>query len=236
MAKATKVKRPQVNHAFKSCRDAIQPNTPGSSPGSAGLNIVIATAGTPANYAGVLTPVGLTSTQLGASSYTKGTSGNVLPPSLRGLFTRAVGFQWYRVTRAKLVFVGSVGSTSAGSIVLAGYSDPADVMNITYSPFLSGPNTKTFDLASSSSKELSVPIPVDSSWKKVSSQLSLPGDVYPFNASGPGVLVPVNTVSDLAFGAWTVYAYGVTTAGQIGSVFIDYDVEFKLPVDGSVNL
>lgn len=189
------------------------------------------------NFAQVICPLGLTSVLLGASSYTAGTYGNVTGPPLRGLYSRGVDFQWYRITRAKIVFVSNLGSTVTGTVTLAGYSDPTDVAVVTLQSQVSGINTRTFDLASGASRELSVPIPVDSSWKKVSSVLTLPGNVYPFTGATAGSIAIVNTIGDLCCGAVSAYIQGgPANATAAGTYFLDYDVEFKGVVDGALNV
>lgn len=231
--------RPVHNHAFLGVRDALLMPAPGSAP-SAGTFTVGTDSGGNSNNAWVFCPLGLTSVTLGASSYTAGTAGNVLAPSMRTLFNRALDFQWYRVTRAKVVFVGNVGSTVTGILTMSGYTDPSDVNAVTFQTYVSSQSTKSFDLASSSSKELSIPIPVDSTWKKVTTNLSVPGNVYPFNAANAGSIAVLNTVTDLAFGAFGYYlagysSGGTATATNVGTFYIDYDVEFKGPIDAAVN-
>lgn len=234
--KGKKTKARPANHSFHGLREALLAPGPGGTPGTNAAPIGQLVTNTQYNNAWVLAPLGLTSVQLGASSYTRGSLGNVSGPPLRGLYNRAVDFQWYRVTRAKLVFVGSVSSTIGGTIALAGYSDPFDVTNLTLSATVSGPSTRTFDAASASTKELSVPVPVDSSWKKCSSVLTMPGDVYPFSGANAGSLAVVNSVSDLAFGAVSiVWQTDAPANTNLGRVFLDYDVEFRGPIDSSVN-
>lgn len=234
MAKQNKKTNRQVtNHAFKNCRDVIIG-------GNAATTTQPATAFT--NSAGSfgqvwpLSPVGLSTAVYTSSTYTQGTTGNVCPPILRGLYNRSIDFQWYRVTRAKLVFVGNVGSTAVGTLTLAGYTDPMDVSTPTNIPTVSNTQyTKVFDLASSSSKELSISIPVDSTWKKVSSILLMPGGVAPFSGSSTTMLVPVNSVGDLCFGGISVTVAGGPASAGVGNMYIDYDVEFKGVIDVSLN-
>lgn len=231
--KQTKTK--QSNHTFKNCRDAFL--IPAARVGTSS-NILLATtdANGNGNFATVLAPLGLTSSTLGASSYSAGTLGNMLGPPLRGLYNKAVDFQWYRVTRAKFVFVGNVGSTTTGNITLAAYTDPTDVTATPSAAYSSGRSNRTFDLASSSNRELSVPVPVDSAWKKVSSLLNEPGNIYPFTAASAGTLAIINTVSDLSFGSVTYLITGApASATNLGSCFLDYDIEFKGVVDASIN-
>lgn len=222
------------NHTFHGCRDVIvngSSGVPTSTPA-----YVTTTSGGAYAYSWCLAPLGLGAAVYGSSAYQQAVAGNVASPYLRGLYNRALDFQWYRVTRAKLVFVGQVGSTSTGSITLSGYSDPSDASLVTNINNVSlGSSTKAFDLASASTKELSVSIPVDTTWKKVSWTLSEPAGIAPYTGSSVGVIVPVSTVGDLSFGAVSVSVVGAAATVSLGTLYIDYDVEFKGPIDSAVN-
>lgn len=236
-----KTKRVVVNHAFKNCRDAL--TVP--SGGSATPSQTVFTAASDTTGAGrigwILAPIGLTATTSDGTGIVKnGPPCNLLTPPLRGLFSKAVDFQWYRITRAKLIFVSNQGSTIAGQITLSAYTDPSDVAVGTYGAQLSSVSTKTFDLASAVSKEITIPIPVDSAWKRSSSILSVVGNSFPYQASGPNTSVIINTVADLVCGAIGVSWYGVSLNGtaavtNLGVFYVDYDAEFKGPIDQFVN-
>lgn len=228
-------RRTQLNHSFRGLRDPLVYGTTGGVPNTANRTVGVDANGN-FNYQVPLAPLGLTAATLASGTYSAGASGNACAPVLRGLYNKCADFQWYRVTRAKLVFVGSAGSTATGVITLAGYSDPSDVAAGTYMANVSSTNTKAFDVASSATRELSVPIPVDSAWKKVTSLLSVPGGVVPYSGSGssPAVLVSINTVSDLCFGAISVTVAGAAASATLGYMYIDYDVEFKGPIDTAV--
>lgn len=227
-----------MNHSFKGVRDTLLVPQPGGLTNTA-LAVTSTNAGT-GNNAWTFSPLGLTSVTLAGGVFSQGTTGNIVGPSLRSLYNRSLDFQWYRVTRAKVVFVGNVGSTVTGSLTMAAYTDPSDVGQITYQAFISGPGTRSFDMASAATKEFSVPVPVDSSWKRVSSILTVPGNVYPYTAAAADCFSVVNSVADLCFGAFTYYltgytSGGVATASNVGQFYLDYDVEFKSPVDVSVS-
>lgn len=226
------VKRSQ-NHVFPQLREQLLVQAPGPTPGSAG-----STASTNASGSGsgswILNPLGITGATLSGSTFTY-TYGNVVGPPLRGLYNRAVDFQWYRVSRAKFVFVSSVGSTTPGQMTLSAYTDPLDVGNLTYPAYSSSGSTKVFDLATVATREASIPIPVDSSWKKVSSMTVLPGNSYPFVATSASTLVCANSVADLCFGAVSATWTSNVVSGNLGAFFIEYDVEFKSPIDPAVN-
>jgi len=233
-------RRPALNHRFVGLREAILAGGAGPAPSSNSLAINTNSGGaTSGSFA--LSPIGLTSATTGATNtgtYSNGTAGNVCGPLLRGLYNRALDFQWYRVTRARLIFVGTQGSSTTGIITLVGYTSPLDVAIGTGIPQLSSSSTKTFDLSNASTKELSVPIPVDSSWKRVTSLLTVSGASVPF-FGGSTSIVPVSTVDDICFGAVSYSVgsgpVGTGTGTYIGTLFLDYDVEFKGVIDASVN-
>ncbi|QKN22667.1 coat protein [Erysiphe necator associated tombus-like virus 8] len=231
--KSTKV---VYNHFYKNCRDAVTVPTTGSSPGTTTAAMTQGASGAVGNFATSLSPVGLTSVVYGTSTVTAGAIGNVAAPVLRGLYNKAVDFQWYRVTSARLVFVGTVPATINGQITLYSYVDPMDAANRTSAAYLAGPNTRTFDLSNAATKELSVPMAIDSSWKKVTSILTVPGNYYPFYAASAASVANVNTISDLCFGA--IGATWGSTAAQdtpLGVLNVVYDVEFKGPIDTAIN-
>jgi len=235
MAKSNK-STPKVNHRFVGVREVVL--NPSTGTGAITFPMPVASnAGGTGNGATVLTSIGLAGVTFSGGAYFNPASGvaNILRPALRGMYNRALDFQWYRVTRAKLVFVGSVGSTAVGTITLAAYTDAIDVAAQTIATVISGPNTKTFDIATSSSKELSVPIPVDTSWKKVSSVLTVPANSYPFTAADATSFVVLNTINDLSFGSIQWTCTGAGNAQALGSLYVDYDVEYKSPIDTSVN-
>lgn len=225
-----------LNHRFNGCRDAVLAAGTGGITTSS-YAVLQGASGATTNISFILAPLGLTSAKFGGSTVVAGGTGNVSAPSLRGLYNRAVDFQMYRVLQARFIFVGTVASNITGSITLYSYADVMDAANFTTSSLLSGPNTRTFDIASASTKELSIPMAIDSSWKKVSSILSVPGNQYPFQGADATSCATVNTVDDLAFGivgaSWSSGAAPGTTLGVFNVV---YDVEFKGVVDTSVNL
>lgn len=221
-----------TNHRYTGLREAILVGgTGGVSTTALAIN---SNASGVTSGAFALCPVGLTAAKLAAGVYTSAAL-NVSTPPLRGLYNKAIDFQMYRVLRAKLVFVGATGSTTSGIITLVGYTSAIDVNFQTSLAQLSGPNTKSFDLASGSAKELSVPIPVDSSWKKVSATLSVPGTAAPF-FGGSDSCVTVSSVDDLCFGAVSYIVGSGPVSTYLGTLFVDYDVEFKGVIDSSVNL
>lgn len=223
-----------INHKFLSCRDNVLAGGTGGTPGMGTLAITTNVSGS-ASGSFPLCPVGLTGVRVISGAPTVGATGNIAAPNLRGLYNRAIDFQMYRVTRAKLVFVGAIGSTAAGILTLSGYTSAIDVSLLTTQAQITGPNTRVFDLANSSSRELSVPIPVDSAWKKVSSILSTVGVSVPFYGTND-TIVPVSNVDDVCFGGCSYLVSNAAVSTYVGTLYIDYDVEFKGVIDPSVNI
>jgi len=238
--KKTVSKRVVTNHAFRGCKEALLVvGTGGANPGT---NVFVAASDSTGagRCSWVLAPVGLTTATLASGLFNIGGTFNTVTPPLRNLYNRAVNFQWYRVTRAKLIFVSNQGSTIAGQLALYSYTDPMDISSGTYAAQISSQSTKVFDLASGTSREMSIPVPVDSSWKKVSAMLTFPASAYPFALPTASGVVVANTVTDLAFAGVGASWYGVNLNGaaavtNLGSFFIDYDVEFKAPIDPLIN-
>lgn len=223
----TRLKKPQkVQHAFRGVREpllavysskTVQSLTP--------VNGTVTVTGT-------LCPEGLVG--VGYSTSLPGFQSQTMEDChLAWLYNQSGNFGYYRVTRAKLVFVGNAGSAITGTLNLFGSRDALDVGTGINTAYMQGTGSKSFDLASSSAKELSLNLPVDSSWKKVSKYLTVPGNVNPFTSTATG-FVNANSVGDLAFSSFA--AQIVSGPNQnCGSLFLDYDVEFKDPMSVSMN-
>lgn len=228
------VARRKPQHLYLNCRDSFSVPSVGSIQN--GALLLSSDANGAVSFGVVLNPMGLTAATLSASAWNQGVAGNVMAPQFRGLYNKAIDFQWYRITRAKFVFVAVTSSNTTGQATLAGYSDPMDIANTTFGGNISGPNTKSFTLSSGSTREFSVPVPVDTSWKKVSSVLTYPAGAFPFVGNSTTTLVTVASVADLSFGAVSLRVTGAPASSALGSLYLDYDVEFKGPVDPYVNL
>lgn len=153
-------------------------------------------------------------------------------PNFPFLYNQAKNFERYRMLNATLVVVGNVGSTATGRVIVDSSTDMAD--NV--SPITIGTSTggTVFDLATLSGKEKRVPLDVDSSWKKVSSQT-----FNVFNSST--LVVPVSSGNDLIFTNVYISLVAATQAGSLGvftaaNFFLEYDVEFRDPIAYGVNL
>ena len=200
------------------------------------VTATILNGGTSGSYNYVLSPLGLTSAYLSSGNFIAG--GNVDPPHLRKLYGMALDFKYYRVLSGKLIFVPNYGSTQPGQLVMSSSRDVGDSSNYAQSAYSSGPNYKTFNL-SLVTKEISVVLDVDTSWKKVTTVLSVPGQSIPFTGTaGAATIIPVNTVNDLCFSgvAMTVSVPTAVTADTSFGVFmVDYEIEFKGIIDSAVN-
>jgi len=226
-------------HVFRGIREVVCVDAISS----AALSIVQLPGTTSATAFVTFSPLGLSTSAMtvsGSNVVVSGTQTNLVAPSMRWLYNTSQNFGKYRVTRATVSFVGNVGTTTTGQLVVTGFKDVFDATTTPQVAYATGPNARVFDLASSGSKELKIPIPVDSSWKKVSKILSVNGTVTPFLGFSNQV-VSVNTVNDLAFGAMTAQLVGApSNSGSsnivVGTFFIDYDVEFGEPESSFLNL
>jgi len=149
-----------------------------------------------------------------------------LAPYLPWLYNQSRGFERYRVLRAVAIFVSSVGSTSTGRVLLDSSTDFADTVSVNGISTSTG--GKVFDLGSGAVKEMRFTMDVDTSWKKVSSATQL--------VSGIGTVLPVNTVNDLLFTTMFVTVSGGPASTPCGSVFVEYDVEFRDPISFGANV
>jgi len=226
MKNSTRKSNPsRVQHSFRGVREPIlaDANT------NAVLNLNTDTNGGAScqvclNSMGMVTPI--------LTSGTYGTPMVVDKVHLKWLASQAEGFAWYRITRARLYFVSNLGSTATGTILLTGFSDVNDVNLLVQTAYIN--NGKQFDLASGAARDISIQLPIDTSWKKVGAVLATPANVKPYNGLGTQ-LIQVNSANDICFGAINVNMYGAPASVNAGQLFLDYDVEFKNPVAPSMN-
>lgn len=209
----------------------------GSAPGTTSAVAVLNGTNTNTGGAYCLTPLGLTGAVLSAGVYTNGTIGNVDPPHLRKLNNLAIDFQSYRVLSGKFVFIPSVGVTTPGQIVLATSRDAIDGATLPQVAFATGTSSRVFNL--SVGKEVSVPMDVDSSWKKVTSVLTQAGNTMPLGGTALNTtLVSFNSIADLSFStvSWLLTNTSNTVTTNYGVFAVEYEVEFRGLIDVAVNL
>lgn len=214
---------PKTNHVFRNVRDPVVVDA--NSPNAVIANITT-DAGGNSDTAISFSPLGLQSVKNlnGATP----SSDFLEAPRLGWLHNTARNFSSYRVLRANLVYTSLLGSTATGRIGFYSSTDFAD--GVTTSTLGNMPNARVVDLAMGASKEIRYNLAVDSSWKKVSSQtLSI------VNAYGPLFLLNFNTVNDLIFSQLSVVVAGGPVSSAVGSLAIEYDVEFKGPIGIGLN-
>jgi hypothetical protein len=182
---------------------------------------------------GAIVPMALTVPQ-SISGGVSGSYDTVLYGRNAWLSNTARNFQSYRITRATLIFVGSVGSNATGTLNMFASRDYADAAAGIQTAYVVGRDSKSFDLASSAGKELKLPMPVDTSWKKITGELAVLGNVG-FAGSAYSV-VQLNTINDLVATSFAVQVVGGPASTNVGALYLDYDVEFRDPINITMNL
>jgi len=138
---------------------------------------------------------------------------------LRWLAQMAAGFKQYRITRATLIVVGTQASTATGNFSVFSSPDYADVFLTTVASYATtGPGTS---LASLANKDQRFPLVIDSSWKNVVSRLIAIG-------TDQTTIIPISNVDDATFCSMAV-SNNSTLA--LGIAYLDYDVEFRGPLN-----
>lgn len=226
----------KIQHTFRGIREPVMTDAASNTV----LSVQVAANNTSVVGQAMFNPAGLYACPLtvSGSNVVTGEPRSVSAPPLRWLFTTSANFGKYRVTRASLIFVGNQGSTMTGTMVVTAFKDVLDAGIVPQNAYAVGPNAKTFDIASSSTKEIRIPVPVDTSWKKVTKALNT-GLASPFQDRSTNFLISVNSANDLCFGAFSFNAYGTPNLSQaysLGTFFLDYDVEFGEPESISLNV
>lgn len=220
----------RVVRTFRNIRDPVVGNAASTSPTIYGMN----TDGTgtfttslnfsPLGFSGLIFSV--------PSPNTAGTQiipsiGTVASPYLPWLYNQSRGFERYRITRCTAIWVGNQGSNTTGRVMLdssTDYADAATLINLATST-----GGKVWDLGTAASKELRFPCDVDTSWKKVSSATAL-------LSATSSYYTPVNSVNDLSFTTVFISVVGAPASVNAGSLFMEYDVEFKDPISFPSNV
>jgi hypothetical protein len=214
-------------------REEVVLGTGSGTPGTSVANISTDGTGV-ASYNCALSPVGLTAATVTGAVFSRGANGNVDPPHLRKLYNIASDFRYYRVLSGKLIFVPSVGSTSKGQIVLSSSRDTQDSGLSAQVAFASSPYYKVFPMATIG-REVSIPLDVDPSWKKVTSFLTGPM-VSPYTGpASTNVLVVVNSVNDLCFSSIGSQVVGGDPNTFVGVLVVEYELELRGVIDVAAN-
>jgi len=148
------------------------------------------------------------------------------PAHLPWMSSTGQNFLNYRVSKATLIVVGSVGSTATGQMAVVSSPDFVDtaIPPSAFGDYIVGGTT--FALSDLASNNRRVPMRFDSSWKKITNRST--------TVIG-GVIVDNSSVDDLIF---TSFAYSVTggpNTTSICSFFVEYDIEFKGVVSIGLN-
>jgi len=117
---------------------------------------------------------------------------------------------------------------------MASSADVADLTVNIQEAYIVGPGSKSYDLSTAGGKEIRLPCQVDSSWKKVSNTLSCRNDAQPYFSNTVGV-IQENTVNDLTFTSIGLQVVGSPAAVTVGTMFMEYDVEFDMPISTAYN-
>lgn len=226
--KATKAMgQSKVPHSFKNVRDTLCENATAGTLVPASL----LTNSSGGNFSStVLAPNTLIGCKVSGGTVSEEV---VLTPALPWLYRTAVNFASFRVTRATLVFVGNVGSTTPGFVAMKGYKDPADAFPTLTRANAVGANVRSFNLAESAGKEIRLPLPVDSRWKRNTSYLSKLSSTYPF--TGTSGILNFSTVGDASFTSFALVVVGGPASTNVGELFLEYDVEFAEPISLGTN-
>lgn len=218
--------KPRMQHRFQmremvyvdSRTETLLPTTPNPQGGVGGWSVV--------------TSSGLTSAYYDLASTTFKTE-EVLSPCLRWFSNQSQNFNKFRILRATLVVVGAMGSDLRGRLSIQGFNDSSDVGAI-YS-FLQGPNGRMIDLASLSTREARIELPVNTDWKKVTKRLMQVGGDEPYIKPGNRCLVPINSANDLLVTGFGYLISGCNVEERVCDFFLEYEVEFHGPLLSNVN-
>lgn len=150
----------------------------------------------------------------------------VATPALPWLYNTARSYERYRVVSATLVFISNVSATTAGRVMLDSSTDYSDTLTPPY--FGTSAGGKVYSLASAANKELRLNMDVDSSWKKVSKITN--------TAYASGVTAPISTMNELLFTNYIVAVQGAPVNTNVGTLSIEYDVEFRDPIAFAANI
>ncbi len=145
-------------------------------------------------------------------------------PHLPWLWRTASNFEEYRITRAKLIVSGLVGSTTPGIMSISSTTDYGDLTTNLSANMVGG---KSFALADLAARNVEMPLDIDSTWKKVTSTTT---------RVGAGSIASINTADDLIFSNMTYVISNGPVSTPVASFYVEYDVEFRNPVSYSMNI
>lgn len=184
-----------------------------------------------------LCPIGLTTAVLTSGAFNQPANlGNCDPPHLTWLYSQAINFDYYRITNLRLQIVGNVGSTTSGTLNVFTTRDMADLgAPLGLQTVFVGSSGRSVDVASLAVRPSTIPMVTDTSWKKVSSILNLPGNGAGFGTGTNTSLINVNSLNDLCFSGFIIQVVGGPANASIGTIQVIYDVEFRDPINVALN-
>lgn len=213
------------NHIFRGIRDPVVLD---ASTGSPAIQSV--TSDGSGNYAsdqsitplGVRAPIGSVPSTGGTVTWSYTTVQGAKHP---WLYNQARNFERYRILRYVLIFVSNVGANVTGQVALNSSVDVTD----TTSTWASSASTggRVFDLSTAATREQRLNCDVDTTWKKVTNTTF----VVASNA-----LMVTSSVNDLVATNWFVNVSGAPASTPLGSLYAEYDVEFRDPISYGVNV
>lgn len=210
----TKGKASQNSHIYRGIREMVCVDASVATPAPANP----AASGT---LSVLISPLGVKAVKV-ASGPTVSTVPDFIP-TLKWLYATSVNFREYRITRAKLVVVGNVASTATGNFNVTSSRDILDIYGTNTPSYSTGP--AGVSVASLATRDASFSLNIDSSWKVVS-----PNTVQVL--SDNATFINVHNVGDLAVGA---YSISNNSNVPLGILYMDYDVEFRGPINPTLN-
>lgn len=204
---------PKTSHAYKNIREMLCADA------NAGTVLPMPLA---ANSTSIvcLNPLSLVTMKL--ASGPTATLATMESAHLRWLNVTATNFKQYRILRAVLIVVGTQASTATGNFSVFSSPDYSDVFLGTAPSYsTTGPGTSVASLAT---KDQRFPLDIDTSWKKVSSRLCAV-------SSDQVTVTPITTVDDASFCS---VAVSNNSTAALGIAYIEYDVEFRGPLNISL--
>lgn len=160
----------------------------------------------------------------GAKAFTPaGVPKQIFSPQLPWLYQAGRNFASFRIVRATLVVVGSVGSIATGNVAVKSTKDYSDGSTNPVAIMTGG---ETFDLASLAQRNKLIPLAVDTTWKKVTDSITIERD---------GSIVAVNSVNDLIFSHISVFVRGGPVSTKVANFYVEYDVQFMNPMSTVMN-
>lgn len=205
---------PKQNYVFKGLSEMICINAGAST-------VVPAPLDANSTTTVALTPIGCVSWKL--TSGPTATLSSVVNPVLKWMQATSTNFKEYRVLRATVRIVGNVPSTSAGNFTVVSSKNYADIFSgATPNYANSGAGTSVASLAT---KDQRFPLIFDSTWKPVTSRLVAIG-------TDQVTVVPLNNIDTASFCS---FAVSNNSTVALGIMYLDYDVEFRGPINPTLN-